>query len=70
MRQEKYEEAKTLLQGNLFEFIQSISLCLANFQDIAMKEGNKELAERLLLMDEAMIEVFELESVFGLSHQL
>lgn len=70
VRQEKYEEAKKLLQGNLFKCIQSISLYLANFQNIAMKEGNKELAERLLLMNEAMIEVFEVASVFGLGHQL
>ncbi len=70
IRQNWYEEAKEMIQKNLFKNLQAISLYLSNYQALSMKENNIQFAKQLLKMNEEMIQTFDAQSLFGLSHAM
>ncbi len=70
IRQERYEEAKKMVQLNMMKALQSITLYLSNFTNIAMKENNLELAEKLLAIQPQLVTLFELEKELGYGYAL
>ena len=70
IRQERYEEAKKMLQMNMMKAIQSITLYLSNFTNLSMKENDIKLAEKLVLTHSKLVNLFELEAELGVSSYL
>lgn len=68
IQQNRYKEAKKMIQVNLLKAIQAISLYLSNYQNIVMKENDIQFAKQLLKLDEELITVFNVESLLGMGH--
>ena len=67
IRQKRYDEAKKMIQTNIMRALQSITLYLSNYENLAIKEDNLELAEKLLLIQPELVNLFDLERELGLS---
>lgn len=70
VRQKRYEEAKKMIQINMMRALQSITLYLSNYENLAIKEENLELAEKLLLIQPEIVRVFDLEGELGFGYAL
>ena len=70
IRQKRYDEAKKMIQTNIMRALQSITLYLSNYENLAIKEDNLELAEKLLLIQPELVNLFDLERELGLGYAL
>lgn len=70
LRQGKNKEVKRMIQQRLLSALQSIQLILGQYRQLCMNENHVAMNERLLRIEGAFIELFEVEALFGVSHAL
>lgn len=70
VRQRRFEEAKKLLQTNMYSRIHHINQALSSFSQISLAEGDPDFAEALLLMQRQLVDLFKLGPANLLSNNL
>jgi transcriptional regulator with XRE-family HTH domain len=70
IRQQRYAEAKKLLQTNMYSRIQHVQQALRSFAQIKLEEGDVEFSEALLQLQHQLIQLFKLSPANELSSNL
>ncbi len=70
IKQQRFDDAKKLLQTNLYGRVQHVISALSTFAYICQKEGDPDLGTRLLQMQREMIDLFDLNAVNLLANNL
>lgn len=63
IKQERYEEAKKIIQSNMLMSINRIVMFLHSFSNISVKENDMEYAKELLFTQRKLIELFNIEDI-------
>lgn len=70
IRQERFSEAKKLLQTNMYSRIQHVGQALSSFSQIKLEEGDPEFSEALLQLQRQLIQLFKLSPANELNNNL
>ncbi|RDY29185.1 XRE family transcriptional regulator [Romboutsia weinsteinii] len=63
IKQERYDEAKKILQGNMLMSINRIKLFLDSFSNISVRENKMDYAKELLFTQRNLIKLFNIEDI-------
>lgn len=70
LQRKENKEVKQRIQRRLFNHLSSIRITLGHYRQFCVKQNQSLMTERLLQIEGALIELFELEALFGVSYTL
>lgn len=70
LQRKENKEVKQRIQRRLFNHLSSIRLTLGHYRQLCVNQNQSLMTERLLQIEGALIELFELEAVYGVSYTL